>query len=98
MEHLHLNDAPPGQGGSPLPPPPQGPPGGPMLGRPPPPPQQLPAQMFTTAAQLLDLTDSKPAPASPSRRLLSTHTGANLVIREAYACLARRTEDDGRTT
>jgi hypothetical protein len=31
----------------------------PALGRPPPPPQQLPAQMFTTAAQLLDLTDSK---------------------------------------
>lgn len=35
-----------------------------MLGRAPPPPpstQQLPAQMFTTAAQLLDLTDSKAA-------------------------------------
>lgn len=34
----------------------------PMLGRgapPPPQPQQLPPQMFTTAAQLLDLTDSK---------------------------------------
>jgi U6 snRNA-associated Sm-like protein LSm1 len=30
-----------------------------VLGRAPPPPQQLPAQMFTTAAQLLDLTDSK---------------------------------------
>ncbi|KAG7285119.1 hypothetical protein NEMBOFW57_009740 [Staphylotrichum longicolle] len=30
----------------------------PALGRPPPPPQQLPAQMFTTAAQLLDLTDN----------------------------------------
>ena len=28
------------------------------LGRPSPLPQQLPAQMFTTAAQLLDLTDS----------------------------------------
>lgn len=53
MDHLHLNDPPPPPQG------PQGPPGGPMLGRPPPPPQQLPAQMFTTAAQLLDLTDSK---------------------------------------
>lgn len=34
----------------------------PMLGRgapPPPQPQQLPPQMFTTAAQLLDLTDKK---------------------------------------
>jgi U6 snRNA-associated Sm-like protein LSm1 len=31
----------------------------PALGRPPPAPQQLPAQMFTTAAQLLDLTDKK---------------------------------------
>ena len=30
----------------------------PTLGRPSPLPQQLPAQMFTTAAQLLDLTDS----------------------------------------
>lgn len=30
-----------------------------VLGRPPPGPQQLPAQMFTTAAQLLDLTDSE---------------------------------------
>lgn len=43
----------------------QGPEGGaemPALGAgivPPPPNQQLPAQMFTTAAQLLDLTDSK---------------------------------------
>lgn len=97
MEHLHLNDAPPGQGGSPLPPP-QGPPGGPMLGRPPPPPQQLPAQMFTTAAQLLDLTDSKSAPVSQSPDLLYTHTGANSLTREAYACLARRTENDGRAT
>jgi len=34
----------------------------PMMGGPPPPPivPQLPPQMFTTAAQLLDLTDSKP--------------------------------------
>lgn len=55
MEHLSLNDPPPGQGGAP-PPGPQGPP---VLGRPPPPAQQLPAQMFTTAASLLDLTDSK---------------------------------------
>lgn len=36
-----------------------------VLGRgaPPPQPQQLPPQMFTTAAQLLDLTDSR----SPSK-------------------------------
>lgn len=55
MENLTISDPPPPQqqqhGG------PQGMP--PALGRPPPPPQQLPAQMFTTAAQLLDLTDSK---------------------------------------
>lgn len=69
-----------------------------MLGRPPPPPQQLPAQMFTTAAQLLDLTDSKSAPAFKGPRLCSTNTGANLVTRKAYACLARRTEDDGGAT
>ncbi|ERS95066.1 U6 snRNA-associated Sm-like protein LSm1 [Sporothrix schenckii 1099-18] len=39
-------------------PPPLGGPGGPQM-RPPPQQQQLPAQMFTTAAQLLDLTDKK---------------------------------------
>ncbi|KAH7626895.1 hypothetical protein B0T09DRAFT_323912 [Sordaria sp. MPI-SDFR-AT-0083] len=53
MEHLSINDQPP-------PPPfPQGP-GQPGLlgGGRPPQPQQLPAQMFTTAAQLLDLTDT----------------------------------------
>ncbi|KAK4132985.1 Sm-like ribonucleoprotein [Trichocladium antarcticum] len=54
MENLTISDPPP-----PLPH--GGGPGGipPTLGRPPPPPQQLPAQMFTTAAQLLDLTDKK---------------------------------------
>lgn len=52
MEHLTLNDLSSGQGGGRMP---SGPP---VLSRPPPPPQQLPAQMFTTAAQLLDLTDS----------------------------------------
>ncbi|KAK3946326.1 U6 snRNA-associated Sm-like protein LSm1 [Diplogelasinospora grovesii] len=53
MENLSISDAPPpppGAGG------PMMPPG--VLGRPPQ-PQQLPAQMFTTAAQLLDLTDKK---------------------------------------
>jgi U6 snRNA-associated Sm-like protein LSm1 len=53
MENLSISDPPlHGPGGIP-------PPG--ALGRPPPQaqPQQLPAQMFTTAAQLLDLTDSK---------------------------------------
>jgi U6 snRNA-associated Sm-like protein LSm1 len=51
MENLSISDPPlHGPGGIP--------PG--VLGRPPPQPQpqQLPAQMFTTAAQLLDLTDS----------------------------------------
>jgi len=56
MENLSLNDPGPGLGlqgqQGPLP---SGP-GGPMM---PPPPQQLPPQMFTTAAQLLDLTDKK---------------------------------------
>ncbi|KAK4250121.1 U6 snRNA-associated Sm-like protein LSm1 [Corynascus novoguineensis] len=58
MENLSISDPPP----PPHPPMQQhGGPGGmpPVLGRPPPPPQQLPAQMFTTAAQLLDLTDKK---------------------------------------
>ncbi|KAK0626002.1 hypothetical protein B0T14DRAFT_508899 [Immersiella caudata] len=54
MENLSISDPPlQGPGGIP--------PG--VLGRPPPQaqaqPQQLPAQMFTTAAQLLDLTDKK---------------------------------------
>ncbi len=44
MENLTLEDVPP--------------PGGP-LGQGLPPQQQLPPQMFTTAAQLLDMTDSK---------------------------------------
>lgn len=61
MDHLSLHEAPHGQGAGShqnrLPHP--GPSGPPMLDRVPPAPQQLPAQMFTTAAQLLDLTDSK---------------------------------------
>ncbi|RYP93734.1 hypothetical protein DL770_000106 [Monosporascus sp. CRB-9-2] len=56
MENLSIHD-PPQVGG------PSAPGPGPMqqvLGRAPPPqPQQLPPQMFTTAAQLLDLTDKK---------------------------------------
>jgi hypothetical protein len=53
MENLTIEDTPP-----------QGAPGGaqiPLLGPgiPPPQNQQLPPQMFTTAAQLLDMTDSK---------------------------------------
>ncbi|KAM7209474.1 hypothetical protein V8F20_000212 [Naviculisporaceae sp. PSN 640] len=69
MENLTIQDPPhpqmqgghggpphhPGGGPGGMPPPPH--PG--VLGRPPPGPQQLPAQMFTTAAQLLDLTDKK---------------------------------------
>ncbi|CAK1355757.1 U6 snRNA-associated Sm-like protein LSm1 [Cercospora beticola] len=45
MENLSLHDA--------------GPPGGPQMPPGPPGPPQLPPQMFTTAAQLLDLTDKK---------------------------------------
>ncbi|KAK3387037.1 hypothetical protein B0H63DRAFT_146889 [Podospora didyma] len=53
MEHLSISDPPPqGTGGGGGAPPA-------TLGRPPQQPQQLPAQMFTTAAQLLDLTDKK---------------------------------------
>jgi len=53
MENLTLEEAPP-----------QGAPGGAQIatlgpGIPPPQNQQLPPQMFTTAAQLLDMTDSK---------------------------------------
>jgi len=54
MEHLNLEDAQQG-----------GPPGGAQMppplgsGLPPQQSQQLPPQMFTTAAQLLDMTDSK---------------------------------------
>jgi U6 snRNA-associated Sm-like protein LSm1 len=50
MENLTLEEAPP-QGGAQMP----------LLGPGPPPQQnqQLPPQMFTTAAQLLDMTDSK---------------------------------------
>ncbi|KAF4313760.1 hypothetical protein GTA08_BOTSDO00507 [Botryosphaeria dothidea] len=52
MENLTLNDPPP---------PPQGGSGPDAAGQPPIPPMvpQLPPQMFTTAAQLLDLTDKK---------------------------------------
>ncbi|KAK5120211.1 hypothetical protein LTR85_006417 [Meristemomyces frigidus] len=57
MEHLSINDA--GLPGAP--PPGQGPPQQMMQPGPPPPSPvpQLPPQMFTTAAQLLDLTDKK---------------------------------------
>ncbi|KAK8174116.1 putative small nuclear ribonucleoprotein [Phyllosticta citrichinensis] len=66
MENLTIHEASPAPGGTPQPPhqqvpgapTPQQQPGGP----PPPPPMtvpQLPPQMFTTAAQLLDLTDKK---------------------------------------
>ncbi|KAI0181327.1 hypothetical protein GGR52DRAFT_523802 [Hypoxylon sp. FL1284] len=56
MEHLSIHDPPPQPGGMPL-----GSPMPPALGSAaaPPQPQQLPPQMFTTAAQLLDLTDKK---------------------------------------
>ncbi|KAI8949544.1 hypothetical protein F4801DRAFT_580370 [Xylaria longipes] len=53
MEHLNIHDPPPQPGGPH--------PGAIMnpSGPPPPQAQQLPPQMFTTAAQLLDLTDKK---------------------------------------
>ncbi|KAI4859519.1 Sm-like ribonucleoprotein [Hypoxylon rubiginosum] len=55
MENLSIHDPPPQPGGIPL-----GSPMPPGLGSAAPPqPQQLPPQMFTTAAQLLDLTDKK---------------------------------------
>lgn len=51
MENLSINDAPPlGAGGPQMPPP----------------VPQLPPQMFTTAAQLLDLTDSERTPTHAS--------------------------------
>ncbi|KAM7212006.1 U6 snRNA-associated Sm-like protein LSm1 [Rhypophila decipiens] len=96
MENLTIQDPPPpqvqgghggpqpggGPGGMPQPP---GPPG--VLGRTPPGPQQLPAQMFTTAAQLLDLTDKKLMIAlRDGRKLLgilrSWDQFANLVIQQ----------------
>ena len=66
MENLSINEA-PSQGGGGVPP---------ALGRAPPQQQQqqqLPAQMFTTAAQLLDLTDSMPASPQPCLLLGSAH-------------------------
>ncbi|TVY48390.1 U6 snRNA-associated Sm-like protein [Lachnellula occidentalis] len=59
MEHLNLHDnetPPPQQGGAQMPMQQMAPLGPGML--PPPSSQQLPPQMFTTAAQLLDLTDT----------------------------------------
>jgi hypothetical protein len=53
MENLSIADAPPPPHGGKPQQPPQG------RGGPPQPPAQLPPQMFTTAAQLLDLTDKK---------------------------------------
>lgn len=67
MENLTIPDAPP-QGGQPV-----------LGGRAPPPPQQtpqLPPQMFTTAAQLLDLTDSK-SKSRTTGRLLRRRGRAN---------------------
>ncbi|PKS09757.1 hypothetical protein jhhlp_004378 [Lomentospora prolificans] len=56
MENLTISDSGPRGGGGGVPPPVGGTPG-PLQA--PPAPQQLPPQMFTTAAQLLDLTDKK---------------------------------------
>ncbi|GJN85107.1 SM-like, degradation of cytoplasmic mRNAs and positively regulates transcription initiation [Purpureocillium lilacinum] len=64
MENLSISDAPPAA------PPPQGPsqPGGPSQ-----PPPQLPPQMFTTAAQLLDLTDTNIVLQSTTERIFATN-------------------------
>lgn len=84
MENLSIQDpsmhGPPGAGPGGMPP---------SLGRPPPPPQQLPAQMFTTAAQLLDLTDSKDT-MHYDRAELTPH-------REAHGRVARRAQVDGHS-
>jgi hypothetical protein len=86
MENLTLEDAPP-QGAS----------GGaqmPLLGAgiPPPQSQQLPPQMFTTAAQLLDMTDSKVSLVSASQvllegavSLLSAFLSQSYAVKESHA-------------
>ncbi|KAI9675097.1 MAG: SM-like, degradation of cytoplasmic mRNAs and positively regulates transcription initiation [Caeruleum heppii] len=53
---------------------------GPPLGGPPPPVAQLPPQMFTTAAQLLDLTDTN---------LVLQDTIERVFVRDVYADIPR---------
>ncbi|KAF4550208.1 Hypothetical protein D9617_18g033990 [Elsinoe fawcettii] len=73
MENLSLNDRPQGPlgpGAIPQGPPPQ------MMG--PPPVPQLPPQMFTTAAQLLDLTDRNIVLESTVERIYGGHKYAEV--------------------
>lgn len=88
MENLSISDAPPQMQGGPGGPggmPPSGP-----LGRPPQ-PQQLPAQMFTTAAQLLDLTDSEFLPIPQDYPYpIPTQSSSSLDV--ALTSRSRRTE------
>lgn len=85
MENLSINDNPP-QGG-------QAPPLGPAAHGLPQPPPQLPPQMFTTAAQLLDLTDSTMRSLFFFRRK-NTWVLTQDRLREANGSFARRQETD----
>ncbi|KAI9770763.1 MAG: SM-like, degradation of cytoplasmic mRNAs and positively regulates transcription initiation [Geoglossum simile] len=71
MEHPTLQDTPPPGGQNAHPSPPQPPPG-------PQPLPQLPPQMFTTAAQLLDLTDT-PFAESTEKLLVALRDGRKLI-------------------
>ncbi|KAL8802504.1 MAG: hypothetical protein Q9223_006624 [Gallowayella weberi] len=75
MESLTIQDA-SAAGGLNHVPPPGGPP-------------QLPPQMFTTAAQLLDLTDSKTSPATPWSNLVLQDTIERIFVEEVYADVPR---------
>ncbi|TVY29709.1 U6 snRNA-associated Sm-like protein LSm1 [Lachnellula hyalina] len=78
MEHLNLHDnemPPPQQGGAQTPMQQMQPLGPGML--PPPSSQQLPPQMFTTAAQLLDLTDTNLVLQSTIERIFVAPSSAN---------------------
>ncbi|KAL9103392.1 MAG: hypothetical protein Q9163_001568 [Psora crenata] len=68
MENLSLQDLPPGGGSNHVQPPP---PGG---------PPQLPPQMFTTAAHLLDLTDTN---------LVLTEALERIFVQDVYADIPR---------
>ncbi|KAI9777349.1 MAG: SM-like, degradation of cytoplasmic mRNAs and positively regulates transcription initiation [Geoglossum umbratile] len=74
MEHLTLQDTPPPGAQNAHPPPPQTPLGPQQL-------PQLPPQMFTTAAQLLDLTDSEVPLSNPrtEKLLVSLRDGRKLI-------------------
>lgn len=85
MENLNLEDQ-QGQGGNagqsllPL-----------LGGGPPPPNQQLPPQMFTTAAQLLDLTDSESC--ELHNGVLRQNAGIRNMKSRIYSCLHEANHD-----